>query len=98
MTPTIVAALTLLLLGCQVQVRGAADWWVDPLTIKVTHDRQKPYPSSAKAVDMAGQRGECERASIWGFDTDTDNTDVQVRFTDLKSGASVLPASQWTYR
>ena len=33
---------------------------------KVMHDRRQPFASSAKRVDLAGQRGECERAQVWG--------------------------------
>ena len=33
---------------------------------KVMHDHRQPFASSAKRVDLAGQRGECERAQVWG--------------------------------
>ena len=33
---------------------------------KVMHDHHQPFASSAKRVDLAGQRGECERAQVWG--------------------------------
>ena len=63
------------------------------------HDRQKPFPSSAKAVDMAGQRGECERAQIWGWDDGADLTNVELQFADLTSaGGATLPKAQWSYK
>ena len=43
--------------------------FVDPITVKVPTDRQTAYPSSKKVIDVAGQRGECERVQVWGFDT-----------------------------
>ena len=46
--------------------QALSTWWVDPITIKVTHDRRLPYPSSTKGVNLAAQRGECERAQVWG--------------------------------
>eukprot|EP01052_Picozoa_sp_SAG31_P086556 SAG31_NODE_47247_length_251_cov_0.677632_1_plen_73_part_10 len=42
-------------------------WYVDPLSLKVVSDRRRPFPSSAKTVDLAAQRGECERAQVWGW-------------------------------
>ena len=79
---------------------GDLGWYVDPITVKVMHDRQKPFPSSAKAVDMAGQRGECERAQIWGWDDGADLTNVRLQFSDLRSadGATTLPKVQWSYK
>ena len=73
-------------------------WFVDPITVKVTHERRVPFPSSAQAVDLAAQRGECERAQIWGWNDQADLTDVRVIFSDLKSSAGgTLAKSEWSY-
>ena len=76
----------------------SSSWWVDPITIKVTHDRRLPYPSSAKRVDLAAQRGECERAQVWAWDTDREHTDVRIEFTDLTAGAAVLSKNHWSWK
>jgi hypothetical protein len=75
-------------------------WFVDPITVKVAHDRRAPFSSSRSppAVDLAAQRGECERAQIWGWDERTALTHVHVGFSDLtapaaKSGASPSQSS-----
>eukprot|EP01046_Picozoa_sp_COSAG06_P005144 COSAG06_NODE_226_length_19747_cov_9.234121_13_plen_703_part_00 len=75
-------------------------WWVDPITIKVTHDRRKPYPSSTKRVDLAAQRGECERAQVWAWDTDSEHSDVQIQFSDLISagGSTTISKDLWSYK
>lgn len=79
---------------------SSSGFWVDPLTIKVTHDRRDAYPSSAKFLDIAGQRGECERAQIWGWDTDSDHTDVRVHFVNLllEGGANTIDQKHWSYK
>eukprot|EP01043_Picozoa_sp_COSAG02_P093537 COSAG02_NODE_30049_length_561_cov_0.869281_1_plen_80_part_01 len=51
-------------------------WFVDPITVKVMHDRRVPFASSAQKIDLAGQRGECERAQLWGWADEEDLTDV----------------------
>ena len=43
--------------------------FVDPITVKVPTDRQTQFGSSSKTIDIAGQRGECERVQVWGYDT-----------------------------
>jgi hypothetical protein len=71
---------------------------------KVMHDRRQPFASSAKRVDLAGQRGECERAQVWGWDDSAALTDVAVTFGDLTlaaaagAAAAVLPKGQWSYK
>ena len=72
MTPTLLAVLVL-----SVSARASAvdyyryaegdDWFVDPITVKVMHDRRVPFASSSKRIDVAGMRGECERVQIWGW-------------------------------
>ena len=76
-------------------------WFVDPITVKVMHDRRLPFASSARKIDLAGQRGECERVQLWGWDDDKDVTDITVQFGDLSQqadGGAVLPKSQWSYK
>ena len=71
---------------------------------KVMHDHHQPFASSAKRVDLAGQRGECERAQVWGWDDSVALTDVAVTFGDLTLVAAVgvvvavLPKGQWSYK
>jgi hypothetical protein len=96
---TALLAAVFLLSGGPDPAQSDPDWFVDPITVKVMHDRQKPFPSSTKAVDMAGQRGECERAQIWGWDDDADLTNVELQFGDLTSaGEATLPKAQWSYK
>ena len=77
----------------------ASEFFVDPITVKVMSNRRDPFPSSAKAVDLAAQRGECERAQVWGWDDAQALTNVRVAFTDLATAdkSSTLPASAWGY-
>ena len=99
MRPAALLGAAALLSGGPGPTRGDPGWFVDPITVKVMHDRQKPFPSSAKAVDMAGQRGECERAQIWGWDDGADLTNVELQFGDLTSaGGATLPKAQWSYK
>jgi hypothetical protein len=81
--------------------RSIADssWNVDPITVKIAHTRRAPFGTSSKTVDLAGMRGECERAQIWGWNDENDLSDVTVAFAALATadGAS-LPASQWSYK
>jgi hypothetical protein len=77
------------------------DWWVDPITVKVFSSRQKPYSSSSKTLDLAGQRGECERAQIWSFDTNLQRTNLKLTFSELSAsggGGATLPASVFDYK
>ncbi len=82
-------------------------WWVDPITVKVMHDRRAPFDSSARIIDVAGMRGECERRQLWGWNDDSDLTDITVAFTDLQltsasegalTAAPVFPKEQWSYK
>ena len=80
-------------------------WWVDPITVKIAHDRQKPYPSSTRVVDLAAQRGECERAQVWVRDDAVEITGLQVKFRDLSVHTpdeldvlSTLPQTHWSYK
>ena len=98
------AALLQTALPALVESTAAPDgWFVDPITVKVMHDRRLPFTSSAHKIDLAGQRGECERVQLWGWDDDKDVTDITVQFADLSqqadaAGAAVLPKSQWSYK
>ena len=79
---------------------GGLHWYVDPITVKVMHDRTTPYESSGKTLDLAAQRGECERAQVWLWD-DRELTDVIVQFADLAlvtAGSSVLGKQHWSYK
>eukprot|EP01043_Picozoa_sp_COSAG02_P024249 COSAG02_NODE_1320_length_13269_cov_11.420058_11_plen_182_part_00 len=82
-------------------------WWVDPITVKVMHDRRAPFDSSARTIDVAGMRGECERRQLWGWNDDSDLTDITVAFNDLQyapasegalTAAPVFPKEQWSYK
>ena len=78
---------------------GDSEWHVDPITVKIAHTRRGAFPSSAKAVDLAGMRGECERAQLWGWDDDNDLSDVTVTFAALSGGSGAsLPAEAWSYK
>jgi hypothetical protein len=46
-----------------VDANGPPAWYVDPITLKIPHQQQQPFESSTKDIDVAGQRGECERVS-----------------------------------
>ena len=82
-------------------------WWVDPITVKVMHDRRVPFKSSAQTIDVAGMRGECERRQVWGWNDNSDLTDIKVAFADLeltsasepaRTMALVFPKEQWSYK
>ena len=81
-----------------------ASWHVDPLSIKVMSDRRAPLPSSTKTIDIASQRGECERVQLWGHNDGAELSNVRVLFTSLAASnrdddaASTLPASAWSYK
>jgi hypothetical protein len=55
-----------------VQVPTRSEWHVDPITVKIAHNRRAAFPSSTTAVDLAGMHGECERAQLWVWNDDTD--------------------------
>jgi hypothetical protein len=101
-----IAAVPLLLATvAAVEAAEPAGWFVDPITVKVMHDRRLPFASSAQKVDLAGQRGECERAQLWGWDDEKDLSDITVHFADLTlaagedaAGAAVLAKGQWSYK
>ena len=82
-------------------------WFVDPITVKVTHDRRVPFASSSKHIDVAGMRGECERVQIWGWNDDGDLSGVALAFADLEHTSSldlkrtkhaVFSKRQWSYK
>ena len=56
---------------------------MDPITIKIPHTRRAPFPSSGTAVDLAAQRGECERAQLWLRHDVAEMAGVRVAFDDL---------------
>ena len=60
-------------------------FFVDPATVKVMHDRRAPFPSSAASIDLAAQRGECERSQVWAWNDDRKLSDVRVHFGDLQT-------------
>ena len=62
---------------------AAVLWRVDPITIKIPPDRTKPFPSSASAISLAGQRGECEKVQVWlrAADTAAVLVDIGVTFS-----------------
>eukprot|EP00035_Acanthoeca_spectabilis_P017163 m.358835 g.358835 ORF g.358835 m.358835 type:complete len:670 (-) comp16619_c0_seq85:933-2942(-) len=84
----------------QSTILRSSTWWVDPITVKIAHDRRTPFDSTSDGIDLAGMRGECERGQIWGWDDTGDLRDLQLKFAPLSSasGGAVLPASQWTYK
>ena len=88
------------LLACAAAAPGPpllSEWFVDPLTIKITSNRRKAFPGSAKVVDLAAQRGECERAQLWGWNEAIDLANVKVAFGDLHSGPDTLYSHAWEY-
>ena len=74
-------------------------WFVDPLTIKVVSNRREPFPgTSMKVVDLAAQRGECERAQLWGWSDADELANVRVAFNDMRSGTDgILHSDAWEY-
>ena len=61
------------------RISPPATWLVDPLTVKVMSDRRAPFASSSRAgIDMAAQRGECERQQIWGWNDSAALVDVRL--------------------
>ena len=93
--------IALLLSSMHVTVTASSTWYVDPITVKVMHDQRTPFEHSQKIIDLAGQRGECERAQIWAWSEQSDAYDVQVRFAELsKSGPSgqAFPPAAWSYK
>lgn len=68
--------------------------------MQIAEDRREPFASSKQKIDLAAQRGECERAQLWFWYDIADLYDVAVTFTDLKaaSGDATLPASIWEYK
>lgn len=58
-------------------------WFVDPITVKVPHDNRASFASTQHEVDLAAQRGECERAQLWGYDDTIARTNVKLSFSEL---------------
>jgi hypothetical protein len=92
----------LVILQAFADVGSTPIWWVDPITVKVMHQQQQPYPSSRKEINVAGQRGECERVQIWSS-ADQARTDTTLAFSELHSISafselSVLSPSVWTFK
>jgi hypothetical protein len=88
---------------------GAHKFFVDPATVKVMHNRRAPFPSSADRIDLAAQRGECERSQVWTWSDEHHLSDVRVHFSNLqrktssqirseKNGAATLSKELWTYK
>jgi L-ascorbate metabolism protein UlaG (beta-lactamase superfamily) len=91
--------LALLLVAGPTAFTGDDTWFVDPITVKIPHDRRQPFATSTKAIDLAGMKGECERAQVWGWDDGEDLTDVTMSFTPLTSGGwKTWPGLQWSYK
>ena len=94
------AATATLLAAAAAGGSTTSQFFVDPITVKVMSNRRDPFPSSAKAVDLAAQRGECERVQIWLWDDERALANVRVAFSDLSAAdkSSTLPAAAWVYR
>lgn len=77
-------------------------WYVDPITVKIPHNRQLPFASSTKVVDVAGQRGECERQQIWLYNSQVEMRNLVLSFSDLElegtSESTTLPSSIWSWK
>ena len=75
-------------------------WWVDPITVKVMHDQRKPFSSSARALDLAAQRGECERAQLWSPGAALPRHNMTLAFSALTlvGGSVTLPPSVWSWK
>ena len=93
-----------MMLGICAPVMAAAargsllQWHVDPSTVKVPHDRTAPFDSSTGVIDLAGMRGECERAQLWMRDSTQSYRDVQLEPDVLHSAAAgEFGSSNWRY-
>ena len=77
----------------------ANNWHVDPIMVKIPHNRRDLFPTSSVSVDLAGMRGECERFQLWGWDELDELKNVTVKLTAAKSnsGASISPEN-WIYK
>jgi hypothetical protein len=75
-------------------------FYIDPMTVHVVENRRAPFPSSKQQIDLAAQRGECERAQLWFWYDLAYLYDVSITFTDLKAVSSdvTLPAGIWSYK
>lgn len=40
-------------------------WHVDPPTVNIQLDQDRPFPSSVQHIDIQAQRGECEGVQVW---------------------------------
>jgi hypothetical protein len=40
-------------------------WHVDPPTVNIQLDQDRPFPSSAQSITIHAQRGECEGVQVW---------------------------------
>ena len=65
-------------------------WHVDPITIKVPPDRREPFASSQRRINLAGQRGECEKTQVW-----LSAADMAAELVDIRVTFSGAPAN-WT--
>eukprot|EP01052_Picozoa_sp_SAG31_P038281 SAG31_NODE_5085_length_2753_cov_2.660512_1_plen_109_part_00 len=84
MTPLLAVLASAVASTEQGEPQGSQGWFVDPITVKVMHDRRLPFASSSKRIDVAGMRGECERVQIWGWSDAADLSDVALAFADLE--------------
>ena len=98
------ALVLALLVNAPHQVVGTAatTWRVDPMTVKIMSDRRATFASSSTGIDMAAQRGECERQQLWGWNDSAALMDVRLEFADAHSrvdgGGGVLPRSIWSWK
>ena len=77
---------------------GKLQWHVDPSTVKIPHDRTTPFDTSSKVIDLAGMRGECERAQLWITDSSESYRDVRLQTDMLHStAAGGFEAANWQY-
>jgi hyaluronoglucosaminidase len=71
----------------------AVSWWVQPATLRVRLTDTKPPDGAATTIDIAAQRGECERQFVVVYHSSSAISNLSVSF-------SAVPAagSQWSYR
>ena len=95
-----IALALALALAAPAPAPAPAPFYVDPVTVQVTQDRRKPFASSTQHIDLAAQRGECERAQVWFWYDVADLYDVSITFTDLQatSGDATLPSDIWSFK
>ena len=84
---------------------GPLEWFVEPSAVDIQLTDAGPMATSTKAIDLAGQIGECEAVQLRLRHDGTDMTDISVAFSpltrkaadgDSDAAGATLPASAWS--